>query len=466
MHRWMSVLLFCPVAVGQGAWLQQSPGNRPAARESHGLAYDPSTQHVYAFGGGSESSTYYSDTWQWDGTNWAQVPTTSSEPFRRIGCCFCSDGVGALMFGGYRPGFGIGGGAPICLGDTWRLYQGQWSQLAGGPLGSGTFQRAHAAMARSNQGVILFGGTATVTLPAPLGDTWRWNGSTWTQLALPVSPPPRTRHVMTFDSTRGVVVLFGGDPGVLLAPLLGDTWEFDGTTWVQRFPAHSPAPRASAAFAYMPHVQKALLFGGTGAGVTNDTWAWDGTDWTLQTGGSPPSARGNHRLAFDEARQVAVLFGGRAATLLDDTYEYVEGPSSYTAFGAGCLGPNGLVPALAAVGGELPRLGTISHIRVSNLPMNLTVPIFVLGTSDTMDPGPPSYALPFDLGVLGWSGCQQLVANQAAFAAATFTGQADYAMTVPLNVTLLGFRFFAQAIVLYLPTGVAVSNAVRGVVGT
>jgi hypothetical protein len=139
--------------------------------------------------------------------------------------------------------------------------------------------------------------------------------------------------------------------------------------------------------------------------------------------------------------------------------------ASYNAFGSGCPGPSAPVPLLGAVPGEVPRLGTTSRLRISNLPLALTAPVFVLGLSNAQDPGPPAYALPLDLGVLGWPGCQQLVSDDVLSLVTTATGQADYTMTVPSSLGLLGFAFHAQCLVLYTPGGVAVSNGVTGIVG-
>src|SRR5438876_261777 len=63
-----------------------------------------------------------------------------------------------------------------------------------------------------------------------------------------LSPPARSSTAMAFDSTRGRVVLFGGYVGGTLS--LGDTWERDGTAWVQRAPFTSPSARSSTAMAY------------------------------------------------------------------------------------------------------------------------------------------------------------------------------------------------------------------------
>lgn len=131
-------------------------------------------------------------------------------------------------------------------------------------------------------------------------------------------------------------------------------------------------------------------------------------------------------------------------------------------YGAGCVGPNGLVPVLAAVPGEAPRPGTTSHLRVTNLPLTLTIPVFVVGFSDAWDPD--GYPLPLDLGILGWTGCSQLVADEILYWEITTAGQADQPITIPAGYPL-GFTFYVQALVLYTPDGVAMSNAVTGVVG-
>src|SRR5436853_6935455 len=45
------------------------------------------------------------------------------------------------------------------------------------------------------------------------------------------SPTKTKFHALAFDLVRSRVVLFGGDPGNGNA--LGDTWSWDGSTWTQ-----------------------------------------------------------------------------------------------------------------------------------------------------------------------------------------------------------------------------------------
>ena len=163
----------------------------------------------------------------------------------------------------------------------------------------------------ARQRVVLFGGYS-------LGDTWSWDGATWTQRTPAASPPARYGHAMAYDAVRQRVVLFGGaDTGD--GRRLSDTWEWDGATWTKRMPVTSPQARDSLAMAYDAARQRVVLFGGAGLG---DTWEWDGTTWTQRTPVTSPPARSGHAMAYDAARRRVVLFGGAGTGLLSDTWEW------------------------------------------------------------------------------------------------------------------------------------------------
>ena len=94
----------------------------------------------------------------------------------------------------------------------------------------------------------------------PLGDTWAYDGSSWTQLSPAHSPSPRRGAVAA--AYDGKMVLFGGD---VISPSTQDwlsvdeTWVWDGTDWTQQQPSQSPPPRS---FAAMAAAGKVVLFGG------------------------------------------------------------------------------------------------------------------------------------------------------------------------------------------------------------
>jgi hypothetical protein len=115
-----------------------------------------------------------------------------------------------------------------------------------------------------------------------LGDTWTWDGTTWTKQAPAASPPPRYGAVMAYDAATSTAVLFGGNDGVNggSAGLLGDTWTWDGTTWTQRALAFHPPARDEAAMAYDAATGTAVLVGGSEPGrrfitaKARSTWTW------------------------------------------------------------------------------------------------------------------------------------------------------------------------------------------------
>jgi hypothetical protein len=96
----------------------------------------------------------------------------------------------------------------------------------------------------------------------PLGDTWTWDGTDWTEVTPAVSPSARSWAAMA--GTEDGVVLFGGQG------LRGDTWVWDGTSWTQR-----DVP-----------------------GLRGDTWVWDGTSWTQRDVPGPTPRSGAAMAGF------------------------------------------------------------------------------------------------------------------------------------------------------------------------
>lgn len=179
-----------------------------------------------------------------------------------------------------------------------------------------------------NHGIIMFGGatytpTADGSNSASLGDTWLWNGTAWSQLNV-TGPSPRSASVGAYDSARHVIVLFGGSGpgGVGPAKLFNDTWIWDGASWTQLTPAHSPSPRFDSAMAYDQRLEQTVLYGGLGQTETFDeTWTWDGSDWTRQNPATTPGPRHFFSMAYDADTGVTVLFGGSLpGQRLNDTW--------------------------------------------------------------------------------------------------------------------------------------------------
>ena len=269
--------------------------------------------------------------------------------------------------------------------------------------------------------VVLFGGNRTVAM---FGDTWEWDGTTWTLRSPATSPPSRQQHAMAYDAARRRVVLFGGTTG---GTVFRDTWEWDGMNWMARSPATSPLERTQYAMAYDSGRQRVVLFGGS----RPDTWEWDGANWTQVSPAASPPARYAHAMAYDGARARTVVFSGVGIFLpFSDTWEYyptVRG--SATQVGAGCAGSNG-VPTISASGP--PIVGNRSFsIRLGSLRANAVAFLGVSAAAGNRTFGSCTVypALPF-LGVL------QTTSNLA--------GIADLRFPIPSSTALSGVTVYLQ----------------------
>ena len=233
------------------------------------MTYD-SRRGVVVLFGGAESSAYsgpyyLNETWEWNGTDWAQrFPTTA--PSQR--------------------------GAPIAFD--------------------------------SNRGVtVLFGGVDT---SGELFDTWEYDGTNWAQ-RFPAHTPSICCGSMTYDSRRHVVELYGQ---VYHGQTINALWEYDGNDWTERLPTTTPSASLGSVITYDSARGVTVLYNGeVGSG---ETWEWDGTNWTQQVTANTPGFRPGYALAYDSVRQKSILFGGLDEVsgsypgYLNDTWEY-SGPS-------------------------------------------------------------------------------------------------------------------------------------------
>ncbi|MCD4654744.1 hypothetical protein K8T06_12530 [bacterium] len=154
---------------------------------------------------------------------------------------------------------------------------------------------------------------------------YSYDGCNWYQIQPSGDwPSPRSHFGMAYDSSRNVVVVFGGFQGSF--DYLGDTWEWDGTQWEEKFPVDSPTDRTGISMTYSVSMERIILFGGYTESdeVTNELWIWDGFEWVDATPSSGPSPRSASRIACDSAREKLVLFGGTetGSSAKDDTWEW------------------------------------------------------------------------------------------------------------------------------------------------
>jgi hypothetical protein len=348
------------------AWTQLAPAASPPARDGHALVFDSTRGRGVLFGGVGANGRL-GDTWEWDGVTWLERVTASSPTAReRPSMSFDAARGRTVLFGGLTnidlndtwewdgttwtqraptmiPPVSTTAGpmvfdslrarSVLCAPTTWEWDGTDWSSVGATPIFSGA-----AAFDSGRARTVLFAGIdsqsiAAGTQPTQVGDTWEWDGTTWAQRALPPVPPVRSWPAMAFDAARSRVLLFGGqEPSTGFS--LGDTWEWDGTAWAARAPTTLPPGRQEHALAFEPARGRTLLYGGfqsrgihRGGTYLDDTWEWDGTDWTAQAPTMIPQARADHALATDTVRGRVVLFGGigpagRSTIILGDTWEW------------------------------------------------------------------------------------------------------------------------------------------------
>lgn len=215
-------------------------------------------------------------------------------------------GSRVVLFGGQREG------PTSYFGDTWEWNGSRWIDRSqpGGPLP----RRSHALVSERQTGrVILFGG---LDATQRFGDMWQWDGSSWTPITnsgdVPTNP---AGHKAVYDTARNRIVMYRNpfEPGYSL-----DTFEWRRTSnatgvWT-RFPTATSGPgqRLFHAMVYDEARRVTLLHGGSGGpspGVHGDTWTWDGATWT-QVSTSGTGLLRSHFMGYDPVTETVVMAAG------------------------------------------------------------------------------------------------------------------------------------------------------------
>jgi PKD repeat protein len=227
---------------------------------------------------------------------------------------------GSMM--AYLPRLGgvvmIGGTASYNSTQTWLFKGGYWSDITANVTGAPPLRWSGGLVYDAADGyLLLFGGRDSTGW---FNDTWTFNGSTWTNLSPSHSPEVRAFFTMVYDPTDGYVVLFSGGCwcGVSGSRIVyNDTWTYRAGAWTDLTPSLSVSP-PQLQFdpgAWDAHDGYLLVFGGGSYGYcagTNLTWSFVGGVWTNRTIGShgPTVLGGNSAMAYDPVAGVAVYFGG------------------------------------------------------------------------------------------------------------------------------------------------------------
>lgn len=212
-------------------WAHLSTATTPTGRDEEAWAFDVPRGKAVMYGG--ELNLH--DTWAWDGTDWTQLSPATTTPRRRshaVAYDEANDNV--VMYGGIDPILGD-------TDDTWIWDGSDWTLQS--PVHNAGTRRAHSmAYHEPSGGVVLFGSEDT-------SGTYVWDGSDWTEIVTAHAPNARDNSGLARDPVTGDLIFFGGaefNPSPLY---YSDTWKFDGSDWTQLSPVHHPSARFVTAYA-------------------------------------------------------------------------------------------------------------------------------------------------------------------------------------------------------------------------
>ena len=250
-----------------------------------------SNQSALAFAGGTPSRTTATELWTFSGLDPSSTPAadyadaiigdfyynSTTGQFKTV-----NDGgppIGSWSSGGNLPtnyinqgAFGgrdsvtTGGGSkasgsPARVGDSFQYDGASWSEIA--ELNTGRDQLV--GLGTQNSGLVAAGYRGTPT--ATVGICENWNGSSWTEVA--DLSPVRTGAGSAGVYTAGLV--FGGN----VPPLTASTMTWDGSAWTEVNDLNSARNR----FMGQAIGTQTAALAVSGEGV-NGTESWNGTSWT------------------------------------------------------------------------------------------------------------------------------------------------------------------------------------------
>ena len=313
------------------AWLlvailfSQSASAQPEPRETGYLFYLPAEKSLFLFDGfviHPDSASYL--VWKWDGSRW-NSKKTPGPPMKTLSSGGYNTRTGEVVLFG-----GIGKrGYEDLRKDSWSFNGQRWKEIHTNDIDT---RDHHKMIYMEHLGCFLLYGGQNSKRDSD-STTWLLRDSLWTSLAVK-GPGPRYHFGMAYDPVRKKAVLYGG-----YGPrgIQQDTWEFDGTIW-SKITEDGPGPRGRFSMTWDSDRKMVIMHGGdvwkkkVDSSVykdgeiwdlRGDTWGWDGKTWVKIADNGP--ARMLVALGYDDNRHVLVAFGGGAPGVEDymfsDTWE-------------------------------------------------------------------------------------------------------------------------------------------------
>jgi hypothetical protein len=270
-----------------------------------GVAFDPGSGGVIAFGGQQRVGRYASPSramWRWAGDRWEPVAVTDAPPARSAALMAADPRTHTLLlFGGQAQtttapscpspaGRGqtcTGAASPVrVLSDTWVFTGGAWRQA--GP-GRGAPQLGQLlADDPALHAVVLTGQSPAQATEGGPG-TWQWTGRRWRPLS---ATGPDGADSLGYDPISRRLLAYGGQQPFTPGPDMGAaasagysrTWAFNGTAWVELNPPQTPG-QVPGVLAMSPGQHRLLLIT-----TLSQVWAWTGRTWQPYRASGGPAA--------------------------------------------------------------------------------------------------------------------------------------------------------------------------------
>jgi hypothetical protein len=300
-------------------WAQIVTANAPSPRQGTDMAYDPVRDRIVLYGGSSSDFTTalvtnVYDTWEFDGTDWTKVGTDEQVKVNRP----------ILEFDAAR-------GETIMMGQNAELVpimfrykpdSHTWEEIK--PEKMPTCVNDAAMVYQNHKRTLLLLGGVCGFGTSGADQTWEWNGTNWIEIDTPFDPSRVTGHAMSYDMRQFQTVVFGGTTIGAAAPR-STTQVYDGVGWSFPFGNVRPSPRSLAAFKTDPVHKTVWLISGLNEfsnGYLSDNWGYRNGQWFLAPGTDAPSDCGGTLAAWDSDRSklVVVCSGFQASEVA--TFEF------------------------------------------------------------------------------------------------------------------------------------------------
>jgi hypothetical protein len=258
-------------AFSAGNWTQLYPTLSPPGTGNTALVYDNSTQQVIYFGGwywpsSAISPTPLNQTWAFSGGTWTQLTPPHSPPPGEGAMTFDPATGSPVLYEGSRQSNGS------VIFQTWTFQNGSWSRVQ---PGKAPLQRPIGLVYDPDVGgVVLIGQVSSSNLSV---ESWILKSGTWRHLTTTNEPPVSTGYgcpciqSVVYDPLDGFLLLVA--PGSFAQ----HTWKFQHEHWTQLTSSAPPRERQQFGLTFDTSDGYVVMFGGRSLAHAHDyaqTWTF------------------------------------------------------------------------------------------------------------------------------------------------------------------------------------------------